>query len=160
MAPSPSTRHRPNLQVNTRSFSSPVSLSRYSSGTLTPSATLSHSPYRSAGFKPSTSYPGSIRSPRHSERNLFFLCLHWFRRLLSSRVLWLLTTLFALLCWWRPTGWQDFDAASARSRSLARGVLDPAGIRNLQFFPASNPKIRVRQGLSRFVCQVLLTTVI
>ncbi|KAI9887888.1 MAG: hypothetical protein M1823_000276 [Watsoniomyces obsoletus] len=142
MAPSPTTRHRPDLQLNTRSFSSPVSLSRYSSGTLTPSATLSHSPYRSAGFKPSSSYPGSIRSPRHSERSLVYLCLLWFRKLLSIRLVWLLMTLFALFYWWRPTGWHGLDAASARSRSLARGVLDPSGMKKLQFFPASNPKIR------------------
>lgn len=147
--------HRPKLHLALPSLSgSPLnSVQNSPSGTPflspiappnTPFATTSYSPFRSAGLRPPTPYRGPVQfNPRRLRSS--YGNYTWFRikRLLSSRALWIVIALLSLVWWWSNGGREDLEAMKIKSGGLGMELSTSDITKDLQFFPASNPKIHV-----------------
>ena len=145
-------RNRPNLHLSLSQLSgSPRatgSAARLSLGT--PLATTTYSPFRSAGLKPPTPYGGPMTFAPRNERRRYYETHSWYRykRILSSKSIWFLLALVALTVWWFHGGRDEISTARLDAKRLRKDLFSEGWTKDLQFFPASNPKIHVRKLLS------------
>lgn len=119
----------------------------------TPFANTAYSPFRSAGLKPPTPYGGPMHfTPRRGDRPSIFdnYTLFRIRRFLSSKPLWFLLVLSALTFWWFHGGSNELDLVKISASGFGRELFQDARTQDLQFFPATNPKIHVRLPLGDF----------
>ncbi len=145
ITPEPSPLHSrrvPGLAF--RSLSSPSVATHGSYGPLTPLSLHSNSPLRSATIpSPQLDSNGPRFVPRRDAGDVMSYSLNRARKVLSSRIFWIVLVLLGLVYSWTRGGWHDFDPAALRSTRIARGILGPDVTAGLQFFPANNPKIHV-----------------
>jgi hypothetical protein len=146
----PPFRTRPKLHLTlTQSTGSPGNASQPAqpSGIIPmPSNTTAYSPFRSAGLKPPTPYGGPTQfTPRSSRK--FRDCRHNLcfcgRRVLNSKIFWLALLLGALALWWTGGGADQLDIVKLSASELGRELFPEVRTRDLQFFPATSPKIHV-----------------
>ena len=145
-------RNRPDLHLSFKPVTRTPSQSAQSTPTSTPLfrnfSSTSYSPFRSAGLKPPAPFGDSgrlspkLRRPRkhHSQHVLLKL-----KCLIVNRAAWFLLLLFCLFWWW-AIGWrEELDPIRAGPIGVRLGLklFEPEGTKDLQFFPASNPKIHV-----------------
>ena len=139
---------RPKLHLSLKPFLGSPQKIPYITPLATPGNTAgTYSPFRSAGLKPPTPYGGPMRfAPRPSDpvrhRNYTSFRI---RRALLSRALWL-SLVFVGLIWWWINGGKDLEKVRLRASGIGREIIGgPFGhnMRDMQFFPASNPKIHV-----------------
>ena len=160
MSQTPPFRSRPNLHLSlstpliaTASQTShdvPIATS-FSASRVRPFAVsaTSYSPFRSAGLKPPTPYGDSIHfSPKRSHVPAFLsLGNNWFRcrRVWNGRLLVLLILLCGIV-WWVGGGFKE-ELNIVRLGVSEFGLGDQSFhveiTKDLQFFPAANPKIHV-----------------
>lgn len=88
-------------------------------------------------------------TPRY-ERRRYFETYSWFRlkRMLKSKPLWILLGLVVLTLWWLHAGWAELDMAKFDANRLGKDLFPEGRTKDLQFFPATNPKIHVRYSHS------------
>lgn len=65
------------------------------------------------------------------------------RRVLSSKIFWLVLFFGALTVWWRVGGADRLDIVKLSASELGRELFPEGRTKDLQFFPATNPKIHV-----------------
>ncbi len=141
-----SPRHPSHDTPGSSGFSTP-SATPLTAAFPTPFATTAYSPFRSAGLKPPTPYGGPMDfTPRRGDRPRFFdnYRLYRIRRLLSSKPLWFLLVLSALAFWWFHGGINELDLVKISASGFGKELFQDARTQDLQFFPATNPKIHVR----------------
>ena len=153
MAQTPPFRNRPNLHIALSQFTGSPRQPNYatpiSSGASTPYgtpfATTSYSPFRSAGFRPPASYHSSRSVTPDREKSRYFGNYSWFRtkRLLSSRLLWFFLVLIGLTSWWVHGRRKATDLFELQADRLEKEYIPTGATKDLQFFPATNPKIHV-----------------
>ena len=85
-------------------------------------------------------------TPRRGDRPSLFdnYTLYRIRRVLSSKPLLFLLVLGALTFWWFHGGSNELDLVKLSASGLGREFFQDTRTQNLQFFPATNPKIHVR----------------
>lgn len=142
-------RNRPNLHLSLSQFSGSPRNSGHATPLplSTPLATTTYSPFRSAGLNPPTRYGGPMQfTPRH-ERRRYYETYSWYRfkRLLNSKPLWFLLSLVVLTLWWFHGGRDELNLVKLDANRLGEELFPEGTTKDLQFFPASNPKIHVRQ---------------
>ena len=141
-------RNRPSLHLSLSQFSGSPRTSGHAlplplSTTL---ATTTYSPFRSAGLNPPMPHGGPMHfTPRH-ERRRYYETYSWYRfkRLLSSKPLWFLLSLVVLTLWWFHGGRDELSLVKLDTHRLGENLFPEGITKDLQFFPASNPKIHVR----------------
>lgn len=69
--------------------------------------------------------------------------MHRAKRLLSSKAILLIVVVSGLIWWWSNGGREDLHVMKLKSSGL-KELFAPEITKNLQFYPASNPKIHVR----------------
>lgn len=153
MAQTPPFRNRPNLHIAlSRTTGSPrhASYVTPASSTATtpngtPLATTAYSTFRSASLKPPTPYNGPISSTSKREKEPYASSYIRFRikRVLGSRPLWLLILLALLTFWWLQAGRRSRGIVRLDERRLGKELSSERRTKDLQFFPATNPKIHV-----------------
>ena len=141
-------RNRPNLQLSLSQLSGSPRASAYTKSPPlgTPLTSTTYSPFRSAGLKPPTPYGGPMHfTPRSGERR-YMDSYSWCRvkGILKSKPLWFLLALVALFLWWFHNGRDDLTIAKLEAKRLGKDLFPEGRTRDLQFFPATNPKIHVR----------------
>lgn len=112
-----------------------------------PGTQTTYSPFRSAGLEPPTRYVRSMQfTPRRTTRSRDYGKYARFRfgYLFSSRPLWFLLLLGALMIWWFNGGRDEMDLVRDGAAGLKREFFAEGRTRGMQFFPATNPKIHVR----------------
>lgn len=152
-------RQRPNLHLaltqltgspRHSSQSSPSSTpltSRLPTPNGTPFGTTSYSPFRSAPLKVPSQYSSTAQLvPRRSshsshEKHSWLRC----RYLLASKPIWLFLMTIALLLWWLNGGSEELDEVKLSAKGLGKDFLRDRRMQDFQFYPATNPKIHVRQ---------------
>lgn len=145
MAHAPSFRNRPNLHLSLTSLAGLPMSSWQSTPATTPLNTTTYSPVRSVDLKTPASEGGLPQfGPRRSSSIHGRYGFYKPRRLLSGRALLLGAVLLGLIYWWSNGGREDLEVAKLRSNSLTEELFAPEITKNLQFHPASNPKIHVR----------------
>lgn len=152
MMQTPPFRSRPKLHLaltqstSTGSPGYPTQSGQAPGAILTPLAATAYSPFRSAGLKPPTPYGGPMhfmpRSPRKS-RDCGNHVGFRFRRVLNSKIFWLALLFGALVVWWRRGGADKLDIVKLSASELGRELFPEGRTKDLQFFPATNPKIHV-----------------
>jgi hypothetical protein len=63
---------------------------------------------------------------------------------LNSKIFWLALLLGALVMWWQGGGADKLDIVKLSASGLGRELFPEGRTKDLQFFPATNPKIHVR----------------
>lgn len=127
---------------------SPGHISQSTRGFNALSAPVHHatySPFRSAGLAPPTPYRGPMQfTPRtqRSSRYGTYTC-HRSGRVLSSKPVWFMLMLGALVLWWFNGGRDEMDLVRVGAAEFGRDFFPEQRTQGLQFFPASNPKIHV-----------------
>jgi len=145
MANTPPLRNRPNLHLSLKSLAGLPTSSWQSTPATTPFNATTYSPFRSADLRTPASQGGAPQFlPRRSSSIRGRYGFYKPRRLLSGRALLLGAVLFGLIYWWSNGGREDLEVAKLRSTSLKEELFAPDITKNLQFYPASNPKIHVR----------------
>ena len=140
-------RDRPNLHLSL----SQLSGSPRASGNAiqmplgTPFSTTTYSPFRSAGLKPPTPYGGPMAFTPRNERRRYYETYSWYRtkRMLNSKPLWFLLDMMALTIWWFHGGRDELSMARLDAKRLGKDLFPEGRTKDLQFFPANNPKIHV-----------------
>ena len=124
--------------------------SQFSTPLATPTATrfarTTYSPFLSANLNAPSSYGSPVHfSPRRSNTASRCGRIAWLRlkRSLGSRALWLLLLLVVLMIWWLNGGSDELDAVKLGAAGLGRDFFQKGVTRDMQFFPAANPKIHV-----------------
>ena len=156
MAQTPSPRHRPNLHLSltpllgnpNQTYQSAPGHTPYSTPQVNPLVATTYSPFRSAGLKPPTPYGGSVRFfPRPNESSFAYGNYAWFcfRRLCTGRTSVLIVVLIGLLWWWRAGLSNDLQLVKlgVNDFRLVTQLFEAEDTKDLQFFPAVNPKIHV-----------------
>lgn len=153
MSQTPPFRPRPRLHIAlshlTGSPRHPGYATPYSSAASTPNgtplATTAYSPFRSAGLKPPTPYHLSRQPTPEYEKGRYFESYTWYRakRMLGSRPLWFLLALLALIGWWSSSRTRGADIVQLRANRWGKEHRSEGPTKDLQFFPATNPKIHV-----------------
>ena len=84
-------------------------------------------------------------TPRRGDRPSHFdnYTFYRIRRSLSSKPLLFLLVLAALTFWWSHGGSNELDYVKLSASGFGRELLQDARTQDLQFFPATNPKIHV-----------------
>lgn len=152
MSRTPPFFRRPNLHLSLTQLGSPVAApplqSSHSTPATSPFSTPNYSPFRSAGLKPSTPFGGAVQfTPRSTKRGVARHAWTRVLRLLTSKVIWILAVCLGLLWWWKNGAQAEIDLMKLGSSRLPKELFAPEITQDLQFFPASNPKIHVRQYL-------------
>lgn len=112
----------------------------------TPLAATAYSPFRSAGLRPPTPFGGPMQfAPRSPQKFRKWRNYAGFRarRVLTSKILWLVLLFGALTVWWRSGGADKLDIVKLSASELGRELFPESRTRDLQFFPATNSKIHV-----------------
>ena len=112
----------------------------------TPATQATYSPFRSAGLAPPTPYGGPVQfTPRRKRIPNDYRARTRIRlgRALSSRPLWFLLMLGALMLWWFNDGRDEMDLIRVGAAGFGREFFPEERTRGLRFFPATNPKIHV-----------------
>lgn len=111
--------------------------------TFVPHAT--YSPFRSAGLAPPTPYGGPMQFTPRAQTSTRHDTYTWFRlgRVLSSKPVWSMLMLGALVLWWFNGGRNEMDLARSSAAEFGRDFFQEQRTQGLQFFPANNPKIHV-----------------
>lgn len=155
MSQKPSFNHRPKLHLALTSLSgsplnsvqnspSPTPFNSPFAQPKTPFATTNYSPFRSAGLRPPTPYAGPVQfNPRRQKSSYGNYTLFRIKRLLGSKAVWIVVALLSLVWWWSNGGRENLEAVKVRSSGLGMELLTSEITKDLQFFPASNPKIHV-----------------
>ena len=143
-------RNRPNLHLSLSQFSGSPRTSGHAAPLplSTALASTTYSPFRSAGLNPPTPYGRPMNfTPRH-ERRRYYETYSWYRfkRVLNSKPLWFLLSLVVLTFWWFHGGRDELNMVKLDANRLGEGLFAEGTTKNLQFFPASNPKIHVRRS--------------
>jgi hypothetical protein len=106
-----------------------------------------YSPYRSAELKPPTPYGGPMRfAPRGSYWRAAKATAGKLQYLLSKRPFWFVIVFLGLLWWWGNGGKEDLELVKVKSAGIKNELFAPQLTRGFQFYPASNPKIHVRNA--------------
>ncbi|MCJ1397304.1 hypothetical protein MMC11_000496 [Xylographa trunciseda] len=153
MAPTTPSRLRPDLHLTFTSpmgspnplYLAPSGLTPFTAIRVSPLAT-DYSPFRSAGLKPPTPYGGSVQfSPRPRQSGGVCLDMSWIRtkRLCSSRLSLLVLIIIGALCWWRAGINDEVEIVRLGASEFGFGsqLFEMEATKDLQFFPAVNPKI-------------------
>ena len=84
-------------------------------------------------------------TPRRGDRPSRFdsYTLYRIKRVLSSKPLWLLFVLGALTFWWFYGSINDLELVKLSASGFRGELFQDARTQDLQFFPATNPKIHV-----------------
>ncbi|KAI9817443.1 MAG: hypothetical protein M1827_001053 [Pycnora praestabilis] len=144
MPKTPPFRSQPNLHLMlTPPYGSP-DVFHQSTPSTSPFTTLhpdkKYSPFSSTAFKPFKLYGSSAqyspRPPAHTS-----CTSHGLKRVLARRPVWFALILIGLISWWNSGGRLDTEAVKLKSNGLGREVFLLEMSKQLQFFPASNPKI-------------------
>ncbi|KAI9768999.1 MAG: hypothetical protein M1840_004595 [Geoglossum simile] len=137
----PPPRTRPDLYLTLPPPSPSLKSSPYNdSPTSAPFGTTNYSPFRSVGLRPPSPFgsPG-LFPPRRLQTGGYIWCR--IRRCLNSRVLWFIVTFLGLLLWWGNGGKEDWQKIRDSPNGFGTAIFGSEIIENLQFFPASYPKI-------------------
>ncbi|KAI4196617.1 MAG: hypothetical protein LQ350_006440 [Teloschistes chrysophthalmus] len=130
----------PNMAAPTSSsFSSP-----YRTPITTPLPTASDSPFQSGKLNVPSPFGGPMRfTPRqkHKYRRYYRAAWHKAKRLLASRVTWLIFVMLLMMAWWANGGSGELDAVRFGGARFGRDFFKNGVTRDMQFFPPSNPKI-------------------
>lgn len=113
-----------------------------------PGAKTNYSPFRFAGLQPPTTYVRSMQfAPRRAPKSRDYGTYTKLRlgHILSSRPLWFFLLFGALMMWWFHGGRDEMDLVRDGATKLSREFFSEERTRDLQFFPATNPKIHVSQ---------------
>lgn len=145
-------RNRPNLHLSLTQLSGSPRAPGHASSSLplgTPLTSTTYSPFRSAGLKPPTPYGGPMHFTPRNERRRYFETYSWYRikRMLNSKPLWFLLALVALIFWWFHGGRNEMSMARLDAKRFGKDLFPEGRTKDLQFFPATNPKIHVRWPL-------------
>ena len=83
-------------------------------------------------------------TPRNGGRR-YMDSYSWYRikRVLNSKPLWIMLALVALSLWWFHSGRDDLTMARLEAKRLGKDLFTEGITKDLQFFPATNPKIHV-----------------
>ncbi|KAL8829138.1 MAG: hypothetical protein Q9170_006298, partial [Blastenia crenularia] len=117
-------------------FSSP-----YSTPTGTPLAATPYSSFQSAQLQAPSPHGGPMRfTPRqkHKIRRYGRAAYLRTKRILSTRLTWLILVVILAMTWWLNGGGENFDAVAA---GFSKEMFQDGITQDLQFFPPSNPKI-------------------
>ncbi|KAL8933389.1 MAG: hypothetical protein Q9216_006384 [Gyalolechia sp. 2 TL-2023] len=120
-------------------FSSP-----FATPTGTPLATTSYSPFASAKLKAPSPYGRPMQfTPRQRHKYRRYGRAGWLklRRILGSRVTWLLLVVILILVWWQNGGSEELDIVKLGAAGFGKDFFQDGVTQDLQFFPPSNPKI-------------------
>lgn len=132
-----------------RSLSSPsVATQGRRFGPLTPLSAGPYSALRSGTLpraKASRDEPRFV--PRRDAGHIMSFSLQRMRRLLGSKVFWLVIVLLGLVYSWARCGWYELDPTALRSTTIAQSMLGRDVTAHLHFFPANDPKIHVCEGV-------------
>ena len=157
MSHPPPLRNRPNLHLGLAQLNGSPRQTRlgtlpnsslsvpYRSPAGTPFGKTAYSPFRSAGLRPPSPYEASVSFvPRRSNTSLHTK-KKWFRNksAFSSKPLWLLLVVAALIVWWFNGGRSELDVVKMGASDLGREFLKERWMHDYQFYPATNPKIHV-----------------
>lgn len=161
MSQTPSPRHRPNFHLSlTPLLGTPNQIYHATPPAHTPFSTphassfglTNYSPFRSAGLRPPTPYGGSVQFTPRSQRkaNSVYGSYTLFRlkRIFTSRALVLLIVVVVGFFWWWRAGLGSETKIIKVGRSgfgLGSQLFEVEATKELQFFPAANPKIHVRR---------------
>jgi hypothetical protein len=142
----PPSRTRPGLHLMLPPISpSPTSSSSRGSPVLVPFAPFgatNYSPFRSAGLRPPSPFGGPVLFSPHQQASGYRWCRA--RRCLGSRILWFMVAFLGLLIWWgRGGGRGDWQMVRVKSSDSKTAKFGSEVTKDLQFFPAGNPKIHV-----------------
>jgi hypothetical protein len=85
-------------------------------------------------------------SPRGSYWRVVRNTLGRLQYLLSKRLAWFLIVFLGLMWWWGNGGKDDLEIVRVKSAGFKNELFASEITRDLQFFPASNPKIHVRSS--------------
>lgn len=148
MAQTPPFRNRPKSQLEfarlTGSPSYPGQSDQTTSLLSTPQNIIAYSPFRSAGIRPPAQYEVPVQfAPKWTQKLKYYTRHSSFpiRRLLSSKPLWLVLMIGALSLWCFQGGRDELDLVKLRANGFGNELFREERTRNLQFFPAENPKI-------------------
>lgn len=140
----PPSRGRPKLQLRLTTTPSSPFLHRSNSSAGTPLGTTTYSPFRSASLKAPTAHKGDMRFvPKRTGGQYVYRMLQQARRLLLSRLLWIVLALSMLVLWWWMGEGHDLRVPVFGPAEFGHGLHYPRVASSMHFFPASNPKIHV-----------------
>ena len=161
MSQTPSPRHRPNFHLSLTPLlgssnqlyqATPAGHTPFSTPHVSPFGLPSYSPFRSAGLRPPTPYGGSAQfTPRPQRKaNSVYGSYTLFRlkRICTSRAFVLLiVVVLGFFCWWRAGLGTEIKIVKVGHGGFGLGsqLFEVEATKNLQFFPAANPKIHVRR---------------
>ncbi|KAL8938121.1 MAG: hypothetical protein Q9211_003365 [Gyalolechia sp. 1 TL-2023] len=143
LTPQTGSPWNPKPTVSTSSqFSSP-----FVTPTGTPSARTSYSPFASTKLKAPSPYGGPMQfTPRQRHQYRRYSRAGWFKlkRILSSRVTWLLLVIVLTITWWLNGGGGEIGAVKLGAAGFVKDLFQDGVTQDLQFFPPSNPKIHFK----------------
>ena len=136
------------------SYSTPTS-SGASTSYTTPHSWTTYSPLRSANLKIPKPYSGNRKSISKRERlSAYGTCVLWvIKRILRFKIVWFIVLCILFVSWWLPGDHYDFQALREGAAVLRKDLFPEAQTRNMQFFPASNPKIHASVSNWLKVCR-------
>lgn len=149
MTQTPPFRGRPKFYLAlTQSTGSPGHISQSAHGFNAFSTPVSHatySPFRSAGLAPPTPYGVPVQFSPRTQRSIRYDKYTWLRlgRVVSSKPVWFMLMLGALVLWWFNGGRDEMDLVRVGAAEFGRDFFQEQRTQGLQFFPATNPKIHV-----------------
>src|SRR5579862_9052348 len=126
----------PSLESSSSYNGSPASTS------FAPFGATNYSPFRSVGLRPPSPFGSpALFPPRRRQTRGYIWCR--IRRCFNSKILWFTATFFGLLLWWGNGGKDGWHKIRDSPSGFGIAVFGSEIIKDLQFFPASNPKIHV-----------------
>ncbi len=81
-------------------------------------------------------------APRGSTWRYAKAALGRLQYLLSKRLVWFVLVFVGLIWWWGNGGKEDLEVVKMKSAGIKKGLFETM-MKDLQFYPASNPKIHV-----------------
>lgn len=126
----------------------------------TPPPGATYSPFRSAGLAPPTPYGVPMQFTPRTQNFDRQGSYNWFRRgrLLSSKPIWFILMLGALVLWWFNGGRDEMDLVRVGAAEFGRDFFQEQRTQGLQFFPATNPKIHVCFFVRLLIGKLLMMT--
>jgi len=161
MSRTPSPRHRPNFHLSLTPLlgtpnqiyqATPPGQTPFSTPHVSPFGLTTYSPFRSAGLRPPTPYGGSVQftpKPQRKANSVYgSYTLFRLKRICTSRALVLLiVVVVGFFWWWRAGLGSEIKVVKVGRTGFGLGsqLVEPEATKDLQFFPAANPKIHVRR---------------